>query len=100
VNNQRRGVTLIELVVVLAILGVMAAVTGLTMNTATPAASLDATIVQITHLRDSALTTGRPVTAILTHHDTAIAVTAFPDGRVLSTGGNIDRMTGRAHDSR
>lgn len=99
-NSQRRGVTLIELVVVLAILGIMAAVTGLTMNTAAPAVSPDTTITQITHLRDSALMTGKPITTVLTHHDTAIAVTVFPDGRVLSTGGHIDRMTGRARDSR
>lgn len=99
-TTQRRGVTLIELVVVLAILGIMAAVTGLTIHTAAPVRYHDATVGQITQLRDSAVTLGRAVSAVLIIDDTATAVTAYPDGELFSNVQNIDRPTGRTQSAR
>jgi prepilin-type N-terminal cleavage/methylation domain-containing protein len=98
--SRRRGVTLIELIVVLAVMGMIATVAGLTMS-ATPSPAPPADFAaRIAALRDSAVATGRPVTAMFIVDGRVGAATAHPDGRVLSELGTVERTTGRVHDGR
>ena len=84
-RGVRRGVTLIELLVTLAILGLVAGVTGLSLGAApVPAVPLDARRAHIADARDSALRTGHPVTVIIADDGMISYATALPDGRVLA----------------
>ena len=58
----RKAVTLVELLVVLLLLGITAGVVGLTLHTARPVATIDATQAAIQAARDSAIRFGRSVT--------------------------------------
>lgn len=83
-DMRRRGVTLIELLVTLAILGLVAGVAGLSLG-ATPApVPLDARRAHLADARDAALRTGHPVTVIIADSGAVAYVTALPDGRVLT----------------
>ena len=91
--RKRRGVTLLELLVVVTLLGVTASVAVLVM----PARRVppDDTPHRIANARAQALRTGRPVTVVLQLDSTYSIATAMPDGTVLAdptTG--IDRLTG------
>ena len=94
-RGVRCGVTLIELMVVILLLGLLAGVVGLTMGSTPSVASLDPTTVAVLQARDSALETGHPVTIALsmaghTHH-----ATAYPDGRVITEATiDIDLLSG------
>jgi prepilin-type N-terminal cleavage/methylation domain-containing protein len=89
------GVTLVELLVVLVLLGLVAGVVGLTMHTAQPLAAIDPALSTIAAARDSAIRTGRSVTITLEARDAQREVTAGPDGRVIAdTALDIDPLTG------
>jgi len=93
--NAMRGVTLVELLVVLVLLGLVAGVVGLTIHTAKPITVTDPTLAAIAAARDSAIRTGRSVTIILDVHDAQHEVTASPDGRVAAdTALAIDPLNG------
>ncbi|MBX6332255.1 MAG: prepilin-type N-terminal cleavage/methylation domain-containing protein [Gemmatimonadaceae bacterium] len=113
-----RGITLVELIVTLALLGLLAGVVGLTLRTTPHVPALDATTAQLLAARDSALRTGRPVTITLTgvsldagarHDDDGLAspanglaaqATALPDGRIVASGTiAIDPLSGSARDA-
>lgn len=95
----RAGVTLVELMVVLVLLGLLAGVVGLTLHTAAPPASLSPAMAAIAAARDSAIRGARPVTITLTSADDVVDhvawVTAYPDGRVAADPAlGIDPMSG------
>lgn len=90
------GVTLVELIVVLAVLGVMAAVTGLAFRAPRPADRTDVWAAGVTDARARALATGAPVSVVLDARGADAMVTAYPDGSVLADSAlGVDRLTGR-----
>ena len=90
----RRGVTLLELIVVVVGLGVMASVASLAMpGKVVPP---DDTPHRVAAARVKALRTGRPVTVVLQLDSTFAIATAMPDGTVLADpAARIDRLTGQ-----
>jgi prepilin-type N-terminal cleavage/methylation domain-containing protein len=91
------GNTLLELLVVLAILGIAAGVTGLSFGRgeATPAA--DSVEARIAEARREAVRSGKSVTVNVSRGgDDVLAATAHPDGRVVADSVlAIDRFSGR-----
>lgn len=79
-----RGVTLIELLVTLALLGLLAGMTGLSLTATPRAAPLTPTAARVAAARDAALRSGRPVTDTFRDSASVHSVTALPDGRVLT----------------
>lgn len=93
----RRGVTLVELMVVILLLGLLSGVVGLTMGSTPQVPSLDPTTVAVLQARDSALGTGHPVTIAFTREGHAHRATAYPDGRVITDAPiGIDPLSGSA----
>jgi prepilin-type N-terminal cleavage/methylation domain-containing protein len=93
-RTHRRGVTLLELLIVITLLGIVASVAVLAMpGKLTPP---DDTAHRIVNARTAALRTGRPVTVIL-QFDTLYGVaTAMPDGSVLAdSAAHVDRLSGQ-----
>ncbi len=90
-SAPRAGATLLELIVALAILGLMAGVAGVAFRAGdglTPAAGRAARVAEA---RRTALESRRPVRFTLEDAEG----TAFPDGRVLVEGGEVEPLTGR-----
>ena len=79
-----RGITLVELLVVLLLLGLLSGVVGLTLGSAPRVTALDPIIVAVLAARDSALRSGHPITISVAVEGSAHCATAFPDGRVLT----------------
>jgi prepilin-type N-terminal cleavage/methylation domain-containing protein len=98
----RRATTLVELIVVLAILGILAAVAGVSMRRAASLHRVEApeTIgVMIAGARREAIRSGRAVAVALDDSGTVAMATALPDGSVIadslhSISGTINRLTG------
>ena len=78
-----RGVTLVELLVVLVLLGIMAGVVGLTLHTARPAPPTDSVGARITTALDSAIRLGHLVTIEVRTSQALLAATALPDEKIL-----------------
>lgn len=99
--TRRSGITLVELLVALAILGLMTAVVAVQFQPARPASN-DWRADSVAAMRRRAITEGRVRTAILAGDSTgAHPVTALPDGRVLADSiMDIDPFTGRQHEAR
>lgn len=98
--KARHGVTLVELLVVITLLSVIAAVSGLALHRARPLSSTSEIAAAVMAARDSSLRTGHVVT--VTMPDSAlgtwrpVTATAYPDGRVLADRAlGIDPFTGR-----
>jgi len=95
-----RGVTLVELLVVILLLGLLSGVVGLTLGSAPHARALDPATVAVLQARDSALRTGHPVTIPLFVDGRAHRTTAYPDGRVLTDAPvgivDVDELSGSA----
>jgi prepilin-type N-terminal cleavage/methylation domain-containing protein len=111
--TRRAGITLLELIVVLAIMGIMAAVVGLAVRQPEPplpATSLEAARAAVADARREAMRTGQPV-AVTVSIDAGsrrsasaagtliqLHATAAPDGSVIAdTALRIDRLSGRPH---
>jgi prepilin-type N-terminal cleavage/methylation domain-containing protein len=93
---RARGSTLLELLVVLAILGVIAGVTGIAFGRVEPR-RVDAADAPIAEARRAAIRTGKPITLLVERRGVAVAVTAHPDGQVIADSAlAIDRLSGRA----
>jgi len=97
--RPRAGSTLLELVVVLAVLGIVAGVVGLSFRGAGRRQETRAT--RISAARRQALERRHPVTLYLGAGDSLHVLTAFPDGRVVGDSAlGIDPLTGRPHAAR
>ena len=98
-SARRDGVTLVELLVVLTILSLIAALTAPAMNS--QARRTDDEAQQLLRARQQALALGRPVTVMIVAGDLVTQATAMPDGSVLAaSAANVDRATGRMHARR
>jgi type II secretory pathway pseudopilin PulG len=87
----------VELLVVIVLMGLLAGVVGLTMNSTPGTTALDPVTASVMAARDSALRTGHPVTIHITTERDAHHATAFPDGRVLTDAPlGIDALSGSA----
>ncbi len=107
VSARRNGVTLVELLVVLAILGLMAGIVGLSFTRDEPvpdAGTLAAAHDTIAAARRSAIAAGLPVATmvLVTRAGEGDAgpqtyrATALPDGSVIADAAlGIDRLSGR-----
>lgn len=93
------GTTLVELMVVLALLGLIVGLSGLTLASLRSAAEADP-VQDIRRARAEAIRTGRPVRIASARGDTVAShtphptpfVTFLPDGRALGPG--VDPLTG------
>lgn len=95
------GVTLVELLVVLILIGLAASVVGLTLGSATRSISSRSQREDVTAARDSAIRTGRPLTVWIHGNTVKSEITALPDGRVIAdTVLPIDRLSGDTDDTR
>ena len=97
--SRRAGVTLIELVVVIAILGILAALSTVSFRAQrrTDGPTLAARIHAATR---EAVRSGRPVSFVVADGPSPYAVRALPDGRVLADAPlGVDVTTGRVVDA-
>lgn len=92
-NVIRAGMTLLELLVALALLGLMTAVVELT--TKANVTRNTGLVVQLDSLRDRAFKTGRPQSAWLHDSTRSGRVLVLPTGRVIADASlGIDPLTG------
>lgn len=97
---MRHGVTLIELTVALALLGIVGGVVGLTLHTARGAPAIAPAVARIAAARREALRTGIAVTIDLAVEGAPASATALPDGSVVADDVlRIDRLTGERRDA-
>jgi prepilin-type N-terminal cleavage/methylation domain-containing protein len=93
-GRQRRGVTLVELLVVLAIMTVMAAVVGIAAPPIRHADS-DPAGTRVMAARRTALLSGQAVSVTVTSGTHSYAVTAYPDGAIVADSAlAVDRLAG------
>ncbi len=98
--NQRRGMTLIELIVTIAVLSVVLAITTLSLaGEKRPKVVVASVTARVRSLRSAAIASGIPQTINLDDSTGTILVTALPDGRVISDMPNLNRMTGMMRSS-
>jgi prepilin-type N-terminal cleavage/methylation domain-containing protein len=98
--RARAGVTLIELIVVLALLSIVAGVVALAMRAAPSARAEDAALRRVLAARDSALRIGHPLTISMTLGGVEHSATAYPDGRVVADSTfHVDLLNGRPADA-
>jgi prepilin-type N-terminal cleavage/methylation domain-containing protein len=92
---NRLGVTLVELIVVLAIVAIMAGVTTLAFRRADMTPRVAPWVSAITAARRIAIDSARTVSLTVRITDSLYSATAFPDGSILADPGlGIDRLTG------
>jgi prepilin-type N-terminal cleavage/methylation domain-containing protein len=99
VRRQARdasGNTLVELLVVLAVLGVLAGVTGLAFRRMPDRRLLESAEARIAAARRQAIEGGRSVTVTVIRDGNAFVATASADGSVVTdTSFGVDRLSGR-----
>ncbi|MGH7718681.1 MAG: pilus assembly FimT family protein [Gemmatimonadaceae bacterium] len=96
-SSSERGATLVELIVVLALLAILAGVVGLSIRRAPEIPQAGDIQAMVADARRTAIRSGRSVTRLLSIDGRAIAVTAHPDGVVIADPGvAVDRLTGEA----
>jgi prepilin-type N-terminal cleavage/methylation domain-containing protein len=88
-----RGVTLVELMVVLAVLGVVAGISGLAMASLRPPVETELSGV-LQRARGTAVRQGRTVTVV---REDGTKVLFLPDGRVIGSG--VDPWSGQVSDA-
>jgi prepilin-type N-terminal cleavage/methylation domain-containing protein len=93
--TPRAGVTLVEFIVVLAILSVVAGVTTLAFRRADGGPLAPSWIGAVAQARRTALDSARAVNLTVRVGDSVYAATALPDGSVVADARlGIDRLTG------
>ena len=98
---RRAGVTLVELMVVLAILGVMAGVAGLAARSLERTDPESLRAAAIADARRQALETRRPVPLAVEDGDSVRRMIALPDGSVRGDAAlGLDPLTGRPRAAR
>lgn len=89
--------TLVELIVVLAIVAVIASVTTLALRRADLGPTAPPWVTAVAQARRTALDSVRIITLTIRIGDRMYAATALPDGSVIADSGlAIDRLTGGA----
>lgn len=93
---MRTGVTLVEMLVVLAILGIMAGAVGLAWRPGSGGVGgFQPGQAAIAGVRRRALESGRPVQAVVSIDGRAVQVLALPDGRLLGARQfNVNPLSG------
>jgi prepilin-type N-terminal cleavage/methylation domain-containing protein len=92
---NRPGVTLIELIVVLAIIAVMAGVTTLAFRRADLTPTVEPWVSAVAAARRTAVDSDRTVSLTVRVGDKVYAATALPDGSVVADAAlGVDRVTG------
>lgn len=92
---RSRGVTLVELMVVLVLLGLMAGVVGLAWHPRAAPSSEHTEWTVITQARSRALESGTTVRVHVTVAGRPVVVAALPDGSLIAPAGlSIDALTG------
>jgi prepilin-type N-terminal cleavage/methylation domain-containing protein len=92
---SRPGVTLIELIVVLAIVAIMAGVTTLAFRRADMTPTVEPWVSAVAAARRTAVDSGRTVSLTVRVGDKVYAATALPDGSVVADAAlGVDRLTG------
>lgn len=95
-NRLRSGVTLLELIVCVAVLGLMASVATLAMRSAVPPDPNDPMTI-IADTLETVLGTGTPATLRFIVNGRPAVATINPDGSILADSTlEIDRYTGRS----
>lgn len=95
--SLRTGVTLLELILVLAILGLMAGIVGLAAPRIVTITKADSAVARAMELRALAIRSGNVLTGDVATHSGIVTVSAYPDGRVLADSAlRIDPLSGRA----
>jgi prepilin-type N-terminal cleavage/methylation domain-containing protein len=98
---RTRGVTLVELIVVLAIVATTLAVTSLSLSRTRSASERDATLATIARLRSDAIRSHTLLRADVRVADKTYSVLALPDGSIRADSAlAIDQLTGRANETR
>ena len=96
----RRGMTLVELLVTLAIMGVLLGVVTLALQRMDQPVREDPYHIVAESLRVAAAT-GRAISVSLVVHGASIAATVFPDGSVVSDSVlAIERLSGKLPHAR
>ena len=96
--RKRAGVTLVELLVVLAVMGIAAGVVGVAIGPRGRTPAPDPAAATAARMRREALRTGARVTAQVEIRGSVLGVTALPDGSIIADSAlHIDRFAG-AHD--
>ncbi len=94
---MRAGVTLVELLVVLAILAITSTLASLAFRRADAAHELDAGD-KVLALRREAIAAGHSITRVIQRDSASFIVTALADGRVVADATlGIDPSTGLRH---
>jgi prepilin-type N-terminal cleavage/methylation domain-containing protein len=94
-NAPRSGVTLVELVVALCVVGLVAAVVGIAIPRATPPIGEGAVAQAVMAARQTAITSGHATTVDVTVKGTLHSVTASPDGLIVADSAlGIDPLSG------
>ena len=92
---NRPGMTLVELLVVLVLLGLAASVVGLSLERWDRTVTSDPLAAATAELRRAAIDSARTITRTIVLDSTPRLITALPDGSVLTSLDAIDRFTGR-----
>ena len=93
---RTRGSTLVELLVVLAVLGVLAGVTGLAFQRIPDRRLIDSDESRIAAARRQAIEGGRSVTVTVVRDGNAFVASAHANGSVVAdTSFGVDRLSGR-----
>lgn len=96
----RRGSTLVELIVVLALLAVTSAVTALALRVNPVSSADDTAMQQIMDARRAAVRDGRRVTIEVAVGNARHSATAHPDGRVVTAASlGVNPLSGRPADA-
>lgn len=101
IRHVHPGVTLIELIVTLALLGILTGVVGLAVGGAWSVRTADGPTAKLAEARRDALRSGRAVSITAVVSGASYSATAFPDGSVAADSVFFaERLTGRASDPR